>query len=87
MRIEVTAEQIRRGRRNQADSCAVAPACHEAGLLHASVGADMLWLYDADGTPAGWTPLPPNAKDFIKAFDKRRASVQPFTSEVDLTGF
>jgi hypothetical protein len=84
MRIDVTAEHIRRGRRNDANECPVAIACHEAGLLHSSVGAQMLWLYDEDGTPAGWTPLPQCARDFIRAFDESRASAQPFGFEVDL---
>ncbi len=81
--VNVTADDIKAGKRKKIDRCAVALAAKRAfkearwaigdEIVYAPTGCDRLAA----------TPLPPSAQKFIKAFDERRV-VKPFAFEVSV---
>lgn len=77
VRIEVTAQDIRRGKKADPDHCPVARALRRAGLPKAWAGDSH---YGWGEETASW-PLPKRAKRFIEAFDNGMP-VRPFSAVV-----
>ncbi len=80
--ITVTAEHIARGQLRDCSKCPVALALHDA-IPHVSdieVEADHVTFRLGCRTEAYL--LPPEARDFIEAFDNQEAEYGPFTFEM-----
>lgn len=67
MKIEVTAEDIQRGRKGNACSCPIHRAGRRAGLIDFEVWNKAVSVY-LDGKKKNY-PLPEVAQQFIKKFD------------------
>jgi hypothetical protein len=84
-RIEVTAEDIANGVRNDAERCAVARACERAGFRGVEVDLGKLSFYDdGDEDLVASATLPDDVWARIEAFDKGEP-VEPFAFDLDVT--
>jgi len=87
VRVEVTAEDIKAGKRESAEECPIALACRRAGLIDAVVGEDGGIDYRCHPDDVCWTNIPDGSSEermrFVGDFDSRR-DVQPFAFEVEL---
>lgn len=83
LKIEVTAEDIRQGVRNNAFNCPIAHALRRASG-HNAVRVDVCDLtVNSAGEGLRSAPLPPEAESFLVLFDSS-LDVAPFTFEVEL---
>ena len=83
MRIEVTAEDIRNGRKHDCQYCPVARAIARATGKETLVGLRTCQIRSSSYTPWCWLILPFAVLEFIESFDAG-ALVQPFDFELDL---
>ena len=86
MRIQVTTEHVRAGKRRCSDACPVALACQAAGL-DAEVGEHLTYFYRKNGR-VETVAMPPEVTRFVQAFDWACPSVepvQPFAFELDFS--
>lgn len=85
LRVEVTAEDIAQGVRNQAFECPVACALTRSGLDHPSAWPSRVYYGPFDAPNGRLTAkLPEEAAAFIAAFDDGRP-VEPFAFEIEVT--
>lgn len=79
MKITVTEEHIRRGRRRACSACPLALAISEAVGMRMEVGVLSTWC-----DPAKLITLPEEAQEFIDRFDRGR-KVHPFSFELPIS--
>ena len=80
MKVIVTEEHIKNGKRDDAFFCPIALAIKDLGIEDFKkfmVLETDIYLYTA------YIKLPPKAQYFIHAFDNNRRSVKPFEFELD----
>ena len=79
--IEVTADDIKRGKRGEADTCAVARAIKRAlpGAKDLEVSGYGIDFLNPLTKGMEECEIPKKVAAFIEAFDKDRNSVKPFT--------
>ncbi|HWI58635.1 MAG TPA: hypothetical protein VNZ22_15525 [Bacillota bacterium] len=82
MKIVVTQEDIKHGRRCDPDCCPVARALLRAGLAHLGVVGTTVLITDANQQTTA-LPLPGAVKEWILDFDGNQP-VQPFSFELAL---
>src|SRR5262249_10479512 len=85
MRVQVTAELIRDGKRRSSDACPVALACQAAGI-DVEVGEHFIYFYAKNGRVE--TVAMPAEVPRLQAFDWAYPSVervQPFAFELDFS--
>lgn len=78
MKIQVTAEDIVKGKRESCDSCPIALAITRKAGERASVDECTAWFISTESL----IPLPVSARKFVRAFD-RGDSVAPFEFDLD----
>lgn len=83
MRITVTAEHIKRGRRQSARACPVALAIRTATGWQAEVGLFAIDLADRRDRFRMYVRTPPSAAEFIRRFDGC-LNVAPFAFDLDV---
>lgn len=81
MIIEVTQEDIDKGKRHDCEECAVALAVKRTPLAEQFVGIGPQHLVLREATPKSILPLPEEIIEFIAAFDRGEA-VQPVTFDI-----
>lgn len=82
MKIEVTAEDIARGKRGNACHCPIALAAERAGMRHVKVDLDSIGEKFTGGCWGRWSYLPVDACEFVDRFDKG-LPVEPFAFEIE----
>ena len=84
MKIRVTREHIRRGRRCDSTECPLALAMREAGLYEPAVSKDVCYWGSSynDPQPYGTARLPDQAQAFINRFDEDLTG-EPFEFELN----
>jgi len=81
IRVDVTWEDIARGKKGEATSCPIARALDRAGVAGAEVGGFEVDFTDPWGESA---KMPKRASAFVEAFDDDRTSVRPFSFSLRL---
>lgn len=83
-KIKVTKEHIENGKPCDGESCPIALALKEAGVINPHVEADFFWFKDS----VQCYDLPPTVSAFINVFDLGQWALQmfiPFEFEIDLS--
>lgn len=79
--IDVREEHIQQGCPRMANHCPVSLAARDVGLL--AVHAEHDWMYWLGAGRKQFAQLPPIARVFVRAFDKRKP-VDPFSFEIEI---
>lgn len=82
VKIEVTREDILMGKQRSNCSCPIALAAKRIGETWNISANDI--SRSKDGVYVGSVRFPAEAEDFIKNFDRDRASVEPFSFEAEI---
>ena len=83
MRVEVTAEHIRRGKKNDCFLCPVALAVSGACGRRVNAAVRQIGVKNRNGEDYGYVDTPVPAQQFMKAFDRGEA-VEPFAFDLDV---
>ena len=82
MRIEVTHEDIERGRPKSREACPIAHAIRRQSNLH-FIEVNPCTLRWCEGSKVKRRPLPEEARDFIREFDNA-GPVRPFAFDINI---
>lgn len=77
--LEVTQEDIDKGRQEDGEACAIACTLKRFGYKHVNVDGETIWLGGVKDYE-----LPKKAQKFIDKFDEDKSSVKPFSFKMTM---